>query len=64
MFFFYIYNEYIINIFCFQKLVNLMYSLLKWLMGAPAGLKLNNAFNNMLGKYFLYHVELWWLFLG
>ncbi|XP_052740060.1 phosphatidylinositol N-acetylglucosaminyltransferase subunit Q isoform X2 [Bicyclus anynana] len=40
-----------------------MYSLLKWLMGAPAGLKLNNAFNKMLGNYFLYHVELWWLFL-
>ncbi|XP_047517294.1 phosphatidylinositol N-acetylglucosaminyltransferase subunit Q isoform X3 [Pieris napi] len=40
-----------------------MYSLLKWLMGAPAGLKLNNAFNKMLGKYFSYHVELWWLFL-
>ncbi|OWR49334.1 Phosphatidylinositol N-acetylglucosaminyltransferase subunit Q [Danaus plexippus plexippus] len=47
-----------------EKLVNLMYSLLKWLMGAPAGLKLNNAFNKMLGKFFLYHVELWWLFLG
>ncbi|XP_041978753.1 phosphatidylinositol N-acetylglucosaminyltransferase subunit Q [Aricia agestis] len=46
-----------------EKLVNLLYSLLKWLMGAPAGLKLNNAFNKMLGKYFLYHVELWWLFL-
>lgn len=46
-----------------EKLVNLMYSLLKWLMGAPAGLKLNNAFNKMLGKYFLYHVELWWLFI-
>uniref|UniRef100_S4P5J0 Phosphatidylinositol N-acetylglucosaminyltransferase subunit Q n=1 Tax=Pararge aegeria TaxID=116150 RepID=S4P5J0_9NEOP len=46
-----------------EKLVNLMYSLLKWLMGAPAGLKLNNAFNKMLGNYFLYHVELWWLFL-
>nr|XP_026488206.1 phosphatidylinositol N-acetylglucosaminyltransferase subunit Q [Vanessa tameamea] len=46
-----------------ENLVNLMYSLLKWLMGAPAGLKLNNAFNKMLGKYFLYHVELWWLFI-
>ncbi|XP_045526929.1 phosphatidylinositol N-acetylglucosaminyltransferase subunit Q isoform X1 [Pieris brassicae] len=46
-----------------EKLVNSMYSLLKWLMGAPAGLKLNNAFNKMLGKYFSYHVELWWLFL-
>ncbi|XP_050683249.1 phosphatidylinositol N-acetylglucosaminyltransferase subunit Q [Leptidea sinapis] len=46
-----------------EKLVNYMYSLLKWLMGAPAGLKLNNAFNKMLGRYFSYHVELWWLFL-
>ncbi|CAG5059741.1 unnamed protein product [Parnassius apollo] len=47
-----------------EKLVNSMYSLLKWLMGSPAGLKLNNAFNKMLGKYFSYHIELWWLFLG
>ncbi|CAK1596160.1 unnamed protein product [Parnassius mnemosyne] len=46
-----------------EKLVNSMYSLLKWLMGSPAGLKLNNAFNKMLGKYFSYHIELWWLFL-
>ncbi|CAG9133362.1 unnamed protein product [Plutella xylostella] len=46
-----------------EKLVNSLYSLLKWLMGAPAGLKLNYAFNNMLGKYFSYHIQLWWLFL-
>uniref|UniRef100_A0A1E1WQB3 Phosphatidylinositol N-acetylglucosaminyltransferase subunit Q n=1 Tax=Pectinophora gossypiella TaxID=13191 RepID=A0A1E1WQB3_PECGO len=46
-----------------EKLVNLLYSLLKWLMGSPAGLKLNNAFNKMLGKYFSYHIQLWWLFL-
>lgn len=46
-----------------EKLINLLYSLLKWLMGAPVGLKLNNAFNKMLGKYFSYHVQLWWLFL-
>ncbi|XP_045535710.1 phosphatidylinositol N-acetylglucosaminyltransferase subunit Q [Papilio machaon] len=46
-----------------EKLVNLMYTLLKWLMGSPAGLKLNNAFNKMLGRYFSYHIELWWLFL-
>ncbi|KAL0893068.1 hypothetical protein ABMA27_014713 [Loxostege sticticalis] len=46
-----------------EKLINMLYSLLKWLMGAPAGLKLNNAFNKMLGKYFSYHVQLWWLFL-
>ncbi|RVE51263.1 hypothetical protein evm_004067 [Chilo suppressalis] len=46
-----------------EKLINMLYFLLKWLMGAPAGLKLNNAFNKMLGKYFSYHVQLWWLFL-
>ncbi|XP_031765169.2 phosphatidylinositol N-acetylglucosaminyltransferase subunit Q isoform X2 [Galleria mellonella] len=46
-----------------EKLINLLYTLLKWLMGAPAGLKLNNAFNKMLGKYFSYHVQLWWHFL-
>ncbi|XP_073945345.1 phosphatidylinositol glycan anchor biosynthesis class Q isoform X2 [Choristoneura fumiferana] len=46
-----------------EKLVNYLYTLLKWLMGAPAGLKLNNAFNKMLGKYFSYHTQLWWLFL-
>ncbi|XP_026317540.1 phosphatidylinositol N-acetylglucosaminyltransferase subunit Q isoform X2 [Hyposmocoma kahamanoa] len=46
-----------------EKLVNLLHTLLKWLMGAPAGLKLNNAFNKMLGQYFSYHIQLWWLFL-
>ncbi|XP_026724999.1 phosphatidylinositol N-acetylglucosaminyltransferase subunit Q isoform X2 [Trichoplusia ni] len=46
-----------------EKLINSLYSLLKWLMGAPVGLKLNNAFNKMLGKYFSYHVQLWWIFL-
>ncbi|KOB74530.1 Phosphatidylinositol N-acetylglucosaminyltransferase subunit Q, partial [Operophtera brumata] len=35
-----------------EKLINMLYSLLTWLMGAPVGLKLNNAFNKMLGKYF------------
>lgn len=46
-----------------EKLINSLYILLKWCMGAPVGLKLNNAFNKMLGKYFSYHVQLWWLFL-
>lgn len=46
-----------------ENLVNSLYTLLKWLMGVPAGLKLNNAFNKMLGKYFSYHIQLWWLFL-
>lgn len=32
-------------------------------MGSPAGLKLNHSFNSMLGKFFLYHIHLWWTFL-
>lgn len=37
--------------------------LINWLMGAPAGLKLNHALNNIMGKFFLYHIQLWWTFL-
>ncbi|XP_071797344.1 phosphatidylinositol N-acetylglucosaminyltransferase subunit Q-like [Asterias amurensis] len=33
--------------------------LLQWLMGAPAGLKLNSALAQFLGQFFLYHVYLW-----
>ncbi|XP_038069260.1 phosphatidylinositol N-acetylglucosaminyltransferase subunit Q-like [Patiria miniata] len=34
-------------------------TLLQWLMGAPAGLKLNSALAHFLGQFFLYHVYLW-----
>lgn len=33
--------------------------LLHWLMGAPAGLKLNSQLDNFLGRFFLYHIQLW-----
>ncbi|XP_077980126.1 phosphatidylinositol N-acetylglucosaminyltransferase subunit Q-like [Glandiceps talaboti] len=33
--------------------------LLEWLMGVPAGLKLNSQLDEFLGKFFLYHVYLW-----
>ncbi|MGH0120463.1 UNVERIFIED_CONTAM: hypothetical protein FKN15_066350 [Acipenser sinensis] len=33
--------------------------LLKWLMGAPAGLKMNRALDQVLGRFFLYHIHLW-----
>lgn len=46
-----------------EKVVTLLKDLINWLMGAPAGLKLNHALNNMLGKFFLYHIHLWWTFL-
>ncbi|KAF7392843.1 hypothetical protein HZH66_008676 [Vespula vulgaris] len=46
-----------------EAIVESLKNLIQWLMGAPAGLKLNYAFNNMLGKFFLYHIHLWWTFL-
>ncbi|XP_006146417.1 phosphatidylinositol N-acetylglucosaminyltransferase subunit Q isoform X2 [Tupaia chinensis] len=33
--------------------------LLQWLMGAPAGLKVNRALDQVLGRFFLYHIHLW-----
>ncbi|XP_006812078.1 phosphatidylinositol N-acetylglucosaminyltransferase subunit Q-like [Saccoglossus kowalevskii] len=33
--------------------------LLAWMMGVPAGLKLNSQLDMFLGKFFLYHVYLW-----
>lgn len=33
--------------------------LLRWLMGAPAGLKLNIPLNRFLGNFYIYHVHLW-----
>ncbi|XP_036861721.1 phosphatidylinositol N-acetylglucosaminyltransferase subunit Q isoform X1 [Manis javanica] len=33
--------------------------LLQWLMGAPAGLKMNPALDQVLGRFFLYHTHLW-----
>ena len=33
--------------------------LITWLMGAPAGLKLNQELSSFLGNFFLYHVYIW-----
>ncbi|CAH1795299.1 unnamed protein product, partial [Owenia fusiformis] len=33
--------------------------LLQWMMGVPAGLKLNSQLDQLLGKFFLYHIYLW-----
>ncbi|CAD6224671.1 GSCOCG00005495001-RA-CDS [Cotesia congregata] len=46
-----------------EKAVDTLKNLVHWLMGAPAGLKLNYSFNKMLGKFFLYHIQFWWTFL-
>ncbi|XP_022196206.2 phosphatidylinositol N-acetylglucosaminyltransferase subunit Q isoform X2 [Nilaparvata lugens] len=47
-----------------QDLVVSLKNLIEWLMGSPAGLKLNFPLNSVLGKFFLYHIDLWWFFLG
>lgn len=36
-----------------------MILLLNWLMGAPAGLKLNYKLTAFLGRFFMYHIWLW-----
>ncbi|OCT61666.1 hypothetical protein XELAEV_18047695mg [Xenopus laevis] len=33
--------------------------LLQWLMGAPAGLKMNGALDEVLGRFYMYHIHLW-----
>ncbi|CAD5123437.1 DgyrCDS11786 [Dimorphilus gyrociliatus] len=38
--------------------------LIKWLMGSPAGLKLNYQLSHFLGTFFLYHFYLWMGYLN
>jgi len=33
--------------------------LINWMMGVPAGLKLNQPLAYFLGQFFLYHIFLW-----
>lgn len=42
-----------------QMIVNELKRLLQWMMGAPAGLKLNSQLAQFLGNFFLYHIYLW-----
>lgn len=47
-----------IRFFC-QHVAKKLVELLQWLMGAPAGLKMNRALDQVLGRFFLYHIHLW-----
>ncbi|KAH7942954.1 hypothetical protein HPB52_002729 [Rhipicephalus sanguineus] len=47
-----------------ETVVQHLQTLIQWLMGAPAGLKLNTALNNALGRFFLYHISLWKTYVG
>ena len=42
-----------------QRVAEELQHLLQWLMGAPAGLKMNRALDQVLGRFFLYHIHLW-----
>ncbi len=46
-----------------KAVVSRLRLLITWLMGAPAGLKLNSVLSGALGKFFLYHIHLWVTFL-
>ncbi len=46
-----------------DQVVHYLRKLIKWLMGAPAGLKLNSVLSMCLGRFFLYHIHLWVTFL-
>ncbi|KAL7287455.1 hypothetical protein TKK_0018560 [Trichogramma kaykai] len=46
-----------------RNVVDYVRNLIGWLMGSPAGLKLNRPLNNILGEFFLYHLHLWLSFL-
>lgn len=47
-----------------ECVVNSIKDLINWLKGDPGGLKLNWAFNNILATFFLFHIDIWWTFLG
>uniref|UniRef100_UPI00398F7F70 phosphatidylinositol N-acetylglucosaminyltransferase subunit Q n=2 Tax=Pristiophorus japonicus TaxID=55135 RepID=UPI00398F7F70 len=42
-----------------DRIAKELQELLEWLMGAPAGLKMNKALDEVLGRFFLYHIHLW-----
>lgn len=47
-----------------QFSMNLMSTIINWLMGIPAGMKLNKPLNSFLGRFFMYHIYLWDSSLG
>ncbi|CAG9857181.1 unnamed protein product [Phyllotreta striolata] len=46
-----------------EVIISNLRGLLLYLMGQPIGLKLNYSYNNFLGRFFLYHISLWRIFL-
>jgi hypothetical protein len=46
------------------ELLTMLLSLLNWLRGSPAGLKLNAELNSLLWRFFSYHLHLWRNYIG
>ena len=47
-----------------ELVADLVSRLIIWMMGIPAGLKLNKELANLLGQFFLYHIFLWKTYLA
>ena len=58
---FYIYGPWMASVLLshIDSVVRSMILLLDWLMGVPAGLKLNYNLTAFLGRFFMYHIWLW-----
>lgn len=50
-------------LFSAETIMNQLQTLIRWLMGVPAGLKLNQPLTTALGSFFLYHIHLWRTFI-
>jgi hypothetical protein len=48
-----------ISVYSLQAVATELEKLLHWMMGAPAGLKLNQPLAHFLGNFFVYHIFLW-----
>lgn len=49
---------------CTENVISSINHIVKWLMGSPAGLKLNQPLSTLFGSMVLYYLEIWWSFLS
>lgn len=47
-----------------QYIVVTLENTVEWMMGSPAGFKLNHPLNNVLGPFYQFHISLWGTFLS
>ncbi|XP_014288466.1 uncharacterized protein PIG-Q [Halyomorpha halys] len=49
---------------CTENVISSISHIVKWLMGSPAGLKLNQPLSSLFGSLVLYYLDIWWSFLS